>query len=101
MWLSKKIKFLNFIPTDGFRLYADSLVHRLLELSPSDADASSAIERVEARYHCSLEVVSRLGRFVAKTEACNPKSALEEARRRMLRQIVQWRRRRFMAPLLA
>lgn len=92
-----KINFLNFVPTDGFRLYADNLICRLIDLAPSDAASFSCVEKRGARYMCKIEIISTVQRFETFIEAMNPKTALEEARRRIVRQLNRWGKRRFAA----
>lgn len=88
-------RYLNFSPTDGFRLYADGMVTRLLELAPHDSSAVSSIEKADGKYSCRIVVVTAIHRFEAFVESVAAKSALEEARRRVLRQLSKWRRKRF------
>lgn len=93
--LNANTRYLNFEPTDGFQLYADSLITRLMELAPYDSIQFSAIEKQGKVYTCMIEIVSLIGRFKARIEAADPKSALEESRRRIIRQLSKWHRSRF------
>src|SRR5437868_2487393 len=93
-----KTLYLNFSPTEGFKLYTHALVTKLLDLSPSDSVVKSEIEKVGDRYACRLEVTSRFRRFVSFCESAHPKSALEEARRRVMRQLDGWKNKRMFTP---
>ncbi|MEW6055742.1 MAG: hypothetical protein AB1540_03935 [Bdellovibrionota bacterium] len=95
MILSQRTQFLNFKPTDGFQLYTDALIGNLLNLAPSDATGLSMIEKRGERYSCKIEITSAIGRFEAFIEGFSARSALEEARRRIIRQLSKWRRQRF------
>ena len=96
--LTNKTRYLNFKPTDGFQLYADALMTRLLDLAPSDSATQAAIEKKGEYYFCKIAIVSMTGRFEALIESANPKSALEEARRRIIRQLSKWNKQRFLSP---
>ena len=91
-----KTRYLNFSPSDGFQLYVNGLIDRLSELSPSDASMHSAIEQIEGRFKCRVEINSRTGTFLAQSESDNAQRALEEARRRVLRHLVKWREERVL-----
>jgi hypothetical protein len=90
-----KTTYLNFIPTEGFQLYANALLDKLTNLAPSDASSSSFFEKRGRLYACKIEIISAAQRFEAVIESLHPKSSLEQARRRVLRQIARWRRLRF------
>lgn len=96
--LINRPRYLNFNPTDSFQLYADSLIGRLLNLAPSDSVGHASIEKLGnksgAMYACRIEIISAVERFNAFIESTNPKAALEEARRRIMRQLSKWHQTR-------
>jgi hypothetical protein len=89
-----KVRYLNFAPTAGFQIYVNGLVDRLIDLSPSDAALSSAIERIGSRFQCKLEIISSKENFKALCESTDARRAIEEARRRIMRELVRWRETR-------
>lgn len=94
--LNNRIRYVNFTPTDGFLLYADSAMTRLLDLAPSDSATASSIEKRGSRYSCRIEIVSAVQRFEATiARSVNPKSALDVARCRIAHQLSKWHQRRF------
>lgn len=92
-----KTRYLNFSPSDGFQLYVNGLIDRLNDISPSDSSMNSAIEQIDGRFMCKLEINSRTGSFHARSESNDAKKAVEEARRRVLRMLVKWRHERVFA----
>lgn len=93
-----KTKFLNFVPTDGFKLYVNDLINKIVDASPADANTQSEIDKKDDAYACKIEIRSRAAHFAALAKAANPRLALVGARRSILRQLSKWHQRRFAEP---
>ena len=74
---------------------ADKIDH-LLEVSPSDAGASSKITKTKTGYLGILQIFSSQGKFVVETTGRNLDDLVKSLLRLMYRQIKKWRNCRFL-----
>jgi hypothetical protein len=85
----------NYEGDESFRKILTEKIDNLLDVSPSDAAASSRITKTKTGYHGTLQIFSSQGRFIAETAAHTADDVIKDLFKRMHRQMKNWRNCRF------
>lgn len=82
---------------DRVRKILVAKIDSLLDVSPSDAAASSKIVKTGAGYKGVLQICSAQGKFVAETATRDVNDLIKSLFRTMHRRLKKWRKVRFAA----
>ena len=94
----EKPEYKNFEPSNELEKYADAVVSHLIDMAPQDAAANSVVTRHGVMYSCRVEIMSKVGAFKTHIIAKNPKTALQQAHRKVMNQLLRWQRSRSTFP---
>lgn len=73
--------FSDFQPSDELRDEANQALQLILDLAPSGAIALARLKKERDTYHCAVDVYSKLGPFMARTQHPSPLLAIHHCKR--------------------
>lgn len=85
----------DFEMDESFKRKFKCKINNLLNVSPSDAGASSKITKTEVGYSGVLQLFSSQGKFIAEASERNLNDLTKSLVQTMYRQIETWRSHRF------
>ena len=86
----------DFEREEDFKKVLKDKIDRLLEVAPSDANATSEITKIKTGYLGVLQIFSSQGKFVAETTGRNLDDLVKSLFQLMYRQMKKWRNCRFL-----
>ena len=86
----------TFEREEAFKENLKDKIDHLLEVAPSDANATSEITKTKTGYLGVLQIFSSQGKFVAETTGRNLDRLVKTLFRLMYRQMKKWRNCRFL-----
>lgn len=92
--MTSQFHFKNFEADETIKSFASLAMNRILDFAPSDATGVALLEKKDEGYHCSFEIYSRQGPFIANVIRPTALEAISTAERRLKKQVERWHVRR-------
>lgn len=93
--MKQKFTFKQFEPSVDLRLFSNTLLEKILDRSPSDAEPIAEITKRKEGFEAVLELFSQAGHFIVRSVEKTPERALSAIKREMEKQLSRWRNSRF------
>ncbi len=88
-------QFIGFEADQDVKNFITSVANRLHSLAPSDAIMNFTIKKGKDAIAASCKIASKAGVFADEIVAASPWSAIQELESQMMRQLEEWKKKRF------
>jgi hypothetical protein len=92
--MNSQIHFKGFDPESDLRTKASASLNRVLHLAPYGSVAIVLLEKLDAGYHCSFDVYSKFGPFIANANCVSADTAIAQVEDKLKIQLDIWRQRK-------
>lgn len=86
--------FVGFEPNDELKESSSKLLERLLDLAPFGSIAVAQLVQDELSFHCTIEIYSKFGPFIACASGASPQKVLENASESVTKKMRRWKQTR-------
>lgn len=92
--MTHDFKFIGFFPEEDLKWKANLSGGRLLDMAPYGSMMVAALQLEEGVYRCAVEIYSKHGPFVARSNDRDPYTALESVVRALSKKLENWKKLR-------